>query len=120
VVRGLRWYAICTPGRAADHLGPADPEIDERQVRVPAGPGPRPARQAPRAVADRRQLAPIRQLIERVNDTLEGRRDLELRGGRSLTGVATRVAQRLLGLTAAMWHSGSTGQPVTRSRAYDH
>ena len=66
-------------------------------------------------------LAPIRQLIESVYDTLKGQLDLELHGGRSLLGVATRVAQRLLALTAAIWHNRATGQPVTRSLiAYDH
>jgi hypothetical protein len=66
-------------------------------------------------------LAPIRQLIESVNDTLKGQLDLELHGGRTLPGVTARVAQRLLALTAAIWHNRSTGQPVTRSLiAYDH
>ncbi len=66
-------------------------------------------------------LAPIRQLIESVHDTLTGRLDLELHGGRSLTGVATRIAQQILALTAAIWHNRATGQPVTRSLiAYDH
>uniref|UniRef100_UPI0038511B19 hypothetical protein n=1 Tax=Klenkia terrae TaxID=1052259 RepID=UPI0038511B19 len=32
-----------------------------------------------------------------------------------------RIAQRLLALTAAIWHNRATGQPVTRSLiAYDH
>jgi len=66
-------------------------------------------------------LAPIRQLIESVYDTLKGQLDLELHGGRSLTGVATRVAQRILALTAAIWHNRATAQPITRSLiAYDH
>jgi hypothetical protein len=66
-------------------------------------------------------LAPIRQLIESVYDTLKGQLDLELHGGRSLAGVTARVAQRLLALTAAIWHNRATGQPVTRSLiAYDH
>ncbi len=66
-------------------------------------------------------LAPVRQLIESVYDTLKGQLDLELHGGRSLTGVTARVAQRLLALTAAIWHNRGTGQPVTRSLiAYDH
>jgi hypothetical protein len=66
-------------------------------------------------------LAPIRQLIESVYDTLKGQLDLELHSGRSLTGVTTRIAQRLLALTAASWHNRATGQPVTRSLiAYDH
>jgi hypothetical protein len=68
-----------------------------------------------------RLLAPIRQLIESVYDTLKGQLDLELHGGRSLAGVTARVAQRLLALTAAIWHNRATGQLVTRSLiAYDH
>jgi Transposase DDE domain len=66
-------------------------------------------------------LKPIRQLIESVNDTLKGRLDLELHGGRGPLGVAVRVTQRILALTAAIWHNRATGQPVTRSLiAYDH
>jgi hypothetical protein len=66
-------------------------------------------------------LAPIRQLIESVYDTLKGQLDLELHSGRSLTGVTARIAQRLLALTAAIWHNRATGQPITRSLiAYDH
>ena len=66
-------------------------------------------------------LAPIRQLIESVNDTLKGQLDLELHGGRTLAGVTARIAQRLLALTAAIWHNRATGQPLTRSLiAYDH
>lgn len=66
-------------------------------------------------------LKPIRQLIESVNDTLKGQLDLELHGGRSIAGVSARVAQRLLAMTAAIWHNRATGQPLTRSLiAYDH
>ena len=46
---------------------------------------------------------------------------LELHGGRTIEGVNVRVAQRLLAITAAIWHNRATGQPVTRSLiAYDH
>ncbi|MEV4062906.1 IS982 family transposase [Nonomuraea dietziae] len=66
-------------------------------------------------------LKPIRQLIESVNDTLKGQLDLELHGGRSPEGVGARIAQRILALTAAIWHNRATGQPITRSLiAYDH
>lgn len=66
-------------------------------------------------------LKPIRQLIESVNDTLKGQLDLELHGGRSIEGVGARVAQRLLAMTAAIWHNRATGQPITRSLiAFDH
>ena len=68
-----------------------------------------------------RQPMRNRQLIESVNDTLKGQLDLELHGGRSIEGVGARVAQRILAMTAAIWHNRTTGQPVTRSLiAYDH
>lgn len=66
-------------------------------------------------------LKPVRQLIESVFDTLKGQLDLELHGGRTITGVTTRIAQRLLAMTAGIWHNRATGQPITRSLiAYDH
>ncbi len=47
--------------------------------------------------------------------------DLELHGGRTFEGVTARIAQRLLALTAAIWHNRATGQPTTRSLvAYNH
>jgi hypothetical protein len=70
---------------------------------------------------DEHLLKPIRQLIESVNDTLKGQLDLELHGGRSIEGVTARIAQRLLAMTAAIWHNRATNQPLTRSLiAYDH
>jgi hypothetical protein len=66
-------------------------------------------------------LKPVRQLIESVNDTLKGQLDLEQHGGRTFQGVATRIAQRILAMTAAIWHNHHTGQPITRSLiAFDH
>jgi len=42
-------------------------------------------------------------------------------GGRTTAGVFVRVAQRLLALTAALWHNDHTGQLLKRSLlAYDH
>ena len=66
-------------------------------------------------------LKGVRQLIESVNDTLKGQLDLERHGGRTIEGVATRIAQRILAMAAAIWHNHHTTQPVTRSLiAYDH
>ena len=66
-------------------------------------------------------LKSVRQLIESVNDTLQGQLDLEQHGGRTFEGVAVRVAQRVLALAAAIWHNHKTAQPVMRSLiAYDH
>jgi hypothetical protein len=88
---GLRLHLVCTPAGLPIAWALATPKVDERQ------------------------------LIESVNDTLKGQLDLELHGGRSIEGVAARVAQRLLAMTAAIWHNRNTGQPLTRSLiAYDH
>lgn len=81
----------------------------------------RPARkgEAPRGGA--RFFKPLRQIIESVNNTLKAQLDLEAHGGRTVAGVCARVAQRLLALTAAIWHNDRTGAPVRRSlTAYDH
>ena len=81
----------------------------------------RPARADEKTRANSRFLKPLRQLIESVNDTLKGQLDLERHGGRTDEGVVTRVLQRLLALTAAIWHNDQTGQPTLRSLvAYDH
>lgn len=69
----------------------------------------------------RRFLKPFRQIIESVNQTLKAQLDLEHHGGRTPAGVVARVWQRLLALTAAIWHNQNTHQPVLRSLvAYDH
>ena len=81
----------------------------------------RPAYQREAARPGHGLFKPLRQLIESVNDTLKGQLDLERHGGRTIEGVTVRVLQRLLALTAAIWHNHKTGQPVLRSLiAYDH
>ena len=81
----------------------------------------RPARKGEPEPAGRQYFKPLRQVIESVNDTLKGQLDLERHGGRTVDGVTVRVLQRILALTAAIWHNDPTGQPVMRSLvAYDH
>jgi len=81
----------------------------------------RPARKGELARPGAKLLGPLRQLIESVNDTFKGQLDLERHGGRTPIGVAVRVLQRILALTAAIWHNHHTGQPTLRSLlAYDH
>ncbi len=66
-------------------------------------------------------LKPLRQIIESVNQTLKGHLDLERHGGRTEAGVVTRVLQRLLALTAAIWHNDLLGtRPLRSLVAYDH
>jgi len=68
-----------------------------------------------------RFFKPLRQVIESINDTFKGQLDLERHGGHTAAGVWVRVLQRVLALTAAIWHNDHTGQPVLRSlTAYDH
>jgi DDE family transposase len=81
----------------------------------------RPSRKTEVMRAGEPMLKKVRQLIESVNDTLKGQLDLEQHGGRTIEGVTVRVAQRILALTAAVWHNFQTGQAVSRSlTAYDH
>ncbi len=81
----------------------------------------RPATKTETPRPDRRYLRPLRQIIESINQTFKAQLDLERHGGRSTTGVVARVWQRMLALTAAIWHNQTTSQPVLRSlTAYDH
>jgi hypothetical protein len=81
----------------------------------------RPARKKEKERWGAPLLKKIRQLIESVNDTLKGQLDLEQHSGRTPESVAARVAQRLLAMSASIWHNFHTGAPVTRSLiAYDH
>lgn len=66
-------------------------------------------------------LGGVRQWIESVNQTLKSQLGLENHGGRTLTGVFTRIAQRLLALATGIWHNWTTGITSKRSLiAYDH
>ena len=81
----------------------------------------RPARKGQQPRAGSRFFKPLRQIIESINDTLKGQLDLEQHGGRKPDGVIARITQRLLAMTAAIWHNDRTGQAVRRSlTAYDH
>ena len=81
----------------------------------------RPARKGENERPGARFFKPLRQVIESINDTFKGQLNLEQHGGRSITGVTVRVWQRVLALTAAIWHNDHIGTPVKRSlTAYDH
>lgn len=66
-------------------------------------------KQTPRA--HQRFLRPFRQIIESVNPTLKARLDLKRHGGRKPPGDCARVLQRLLALTATIWHNETSSQP---------
>ena len=81
----------------------------------------RPARKGEQPRAGQRFFKPLRQVIESVNATFKGQLDLERHGGKTPDGVFARVAQRVLALTAAIWHNDRLGLTVRRSlTAYDH
>jgi hypothetical protein len=81
----------------------------------------RPARKGEDERPGAQLFKPLRQLIESVNQTFKGQLDLERHGGHTPVGVAVRVLQRILALTAVIWHNDKTGQATLRSLvAYDH
>ena len=81
----------------------------------------RPTRQGEQRRPGKEFLKPLRQVIESINDTLKGQLDLESHGGRTLAGVAVRVLQRILAMTAAIWHNQNIGaHPLRSLTAYDH
>jgi hypothetical protein len=81
----------------------------------------RRARKGERERAGGRFFKPLRQTVESIYDTLKGQLNLEQHGGHTTAGVLVRMLQRMLALTAAIWHNDRTGQPVRRSLlAYDH
>lgn len=88
-------------------------ELDIRLVR--------PARKGEAEQPGSQLFKPLRQVIESVNETFKGQLDLERHCGRTPGGVAVRVLQRILALTAAIWHNDHTNQPIMRAlTAYDH
>ena len=81
----------------------------------------RPARKGEKPRAGQRFFKPLRQVIESINQTFKGQLDLERHGGKTFAGVCARIAQRVLALTAAIWHNENLGLTVRRSlTAYDH
>ena len=52
---------------------------------------------------------PLRQVIESVNATFKTQLGIEHHRGKTIDGVCTRIAQRVLALTAAIWHNDNLG-----------
>jgi hypothetical protein len=81
----------------------------------------RPARKGEPERSGAGLFKPLRQVVESINQTLKAQLDLERHGGRTVAGVCARILQRLLALTAVIWHNDHTGSPIHRSlTAYDH
>lgn len=63
----------------------------------------------------------LRQRVEAIIWTLKHQLGLEHHGGRVPAGPWARIIQRLLALSAVIWHNWNTSEPVKRSLiAYDH
>ncbi len=75
----------------------------------------RPARKGEPPRTGTEFFKPLRQVIESINDTFKGQLDLEHHGGHTPAGVWVRVVQRILALTAAIWHNDRIGAPIKRS-----
>jgi hypothetical protein len=65
-------------------------------------------------------LGPVRQRIESVIWTCKGQLTLEAHGARTIQGLCTRVALRLLALAAGLTHNHDIGNPGRHLAAYGH
>ena len=135
---GTMLAGAATPAAAQWNIFGRRPNLPDISARKPL-PAPRNAKyEAGRAITgeleatlirpDRKDEKPrfgklggIRQWVESVFDTMKGQLTLEDHGGRTIPGVYSRVAGRLLALAAGIWHNWLIGEPNKRSLiAYDH
>jgi hypothetical protein len=65
-------------------------------------------------------LGPVRQWIESVFWTCKGQLTLEAHGGRTINGLCTRIALRLLALAAGLVHNHDIGNPGRHFAAYGY
>jgi hypothetical protein len=65
-------------------------------------------------------LGGVRQWIEAIFDQLKDQLSLERHGAHTMEGLSARVAQRLLGFAAVIWHNWQIGNPGRSLIAYDH
>lgn len=73
----------------------------------------RPARKGEPERPGSALFRPLRQTVESINQTLKAQLDLERHGGRTPAGVIARILQRILALTAAIWHNDITAHRST-------
>jgi hypothetical protein len=145
---GYRLYLLCAPDGMPIRfeLFPGQPRRARRRPPDARRPGPRRLHRARRQGLRRRRvpdvhgrpgrnfvrpdrknepvrygaLGAIRQWIESVFWTCKGQLTLERHGGRTHTGLAARVALRLLALAAALWHNQLINQPGRHLSPYTH
>ncbi|WP_043665073.1 transposase [Streptomyces xylophagus] len=125
---GLRRHLVCTLHGLPVAFALTGAKADERETLLDlqrlAEMGVRLLRPARKGETERpgsQLFKPLRQVIESINETFKGQLDLERHRVRTPGGVAVRVLQRFLALTAAIWHNDHTDQPLLRAlTAYDH
>ena len=71
----------------------------------------RPARKGEKPRPGHQYFKLFRRVIESINNTLKTQLDLESHGGRTIAGVASRVLQRILALTAAIGTTTNSASP---------
>lgn len=75
----------------------------------------RPDRKGERERPGAALFKPSGQVVESINETSKGQLDLERHRGRTPGGVIARVMQRILALTAAIWHNDAVGESHLRT-----
>ena len=119
---GLRLHLVCTLSGLPVAFALAGAKADERDVLLAmfeADPNLVAARPKQKLMADKNYHGKAFEAA--LANTLKTQLDLERHGGRTIAGVASRVMQRILALTAAIWHNDRTDQSIMRSlTAYDH
>jgi hypothetical protein len=93
------------PARPARRLRPGGAKAGERPVLLDIGDKSFYGRDLGDEFARARIV-----LLGLARNTLKGQLDLERHGGRTVDGVTVRILQRILALTAAIWHNDTTGQ----------
>nr|WP_176735852.1 transposase [Streptomyces sp. SID4946] len=129
---GLRLHLVCTLQGLPVAFALTGAEADERETLLDllaAEPYLVAARPGQTLIGDKnyfgrdfeRELAQQGIRLLRPTRAGEGQLNLERHRGRTPGGVIVRVMQRVLGLTAAIWHNDRTGQAILRSlTSYDH
>ena len=75
--------------------------------------------QTPEEICTSERSSRFSQWVESVFDTMKGQLTLEDHGGRTIPGVYSRVAGRLLALAAGIWHNWLIGELNKRSLIAD-
>jgi hypothetical protein len=108
---GLRLHLVCTLQALPVAFALTGAKADERETLLDllaAEPHLLAARPGQTLIGDKNYYG--KEFEQDLNQTFKGQLDLERHGGRTPAGVMVRVLQRVLALTAAIWHNDKTGR----------